>query len=57
MGALYCYPEEAEKGWGAELSVIANTFAVIETLSSQGNATVRQTAKALSSYGLSVVTF
>lgn len=25
----YCYPEEAEEGWGMELPVIADTFAVI----------------------------
>lgn len=25
----YCYPEEAEEGWGIELPVIADTFAVI----------------------------
>ena len=29
-GVFYCYPREAEEGYGAELSVIADTFAVTE---------------------------
>lgn len=27
----YCYPEEAEEGWGRELPVIADTFAITES--------------------------
>lgn len=28
-GVFYCYPAEAEEGWGSELPVIADTFAVL----------------------------
>ena len=32
----YCYPVEMEEGWGSELAVIADTFAVISENSEQG---------------------